>query len=142
MSNSLRLDYIPPGSTAHGIFQARILEWVAIPSPGDPPNLGIEPTSPVSPALTDGFFVTEPPGKPKKAYIYCIHYYSHFTIIRQNKHYVRLKDIMKAKEGHFIMAKRLNSPRKYVTNFMQKRKVKELERKNKTVIICKYKFCT
>ena len=32
----------PPGSTALGILQARILEWVAIPSPGDLPNPGIE----------------------------------------------------------------------------------------------------
>ena len=28
------LDYSPPGSTVHGILQVRILEWVAIPSPG------------------------------------------------------------------------------------------------------------
>ena len=25
------MDYSPPGSSAHGILQARILEWVAIP---------------------------------------------------------------------------------------------------------------
>ena len=25
------VDYSPPGSSAHGILQARILEWVAIP---------------------------------------------------------------------------------------------------------------
>ena len=31
------------------------------PSPGDLPNLGIEPASP---ALAGGFFTTEPPGKP------------------------------------------------------------------------------
>ena len=30
----------------HVISQARILEWVAIPSPGDLPNAGIEPGSP------------------------------------------------------------------------------------------------
>ena len=24
------MDYSPPGSSAHGIFQARVLEWVAI----------------------------------------------------------------------------------------------------------------
>ena len=35
-----------PGSTVHGIFQARILEWVPFPSPGDLPNPGIEPGSP------------------------------------------------------------------------------------------------
>ena len=25
------MDYSPPGSSAHGILQARVLEWVAIP---------------------------------------------------------------------------------------------------------------
>ena len=35
------------------------------PSPGDLPNPGCEPASPVAPALAGGFFTTEPPGKPK-----------------------------------------------------------------------------
>ena len=39
------------------------------PSPGDLPNPGIEPESPVSPALADGFFMTEPLGKPIAEYI-------------------------------------------------------------------------
>ena len=30
----------------HGILQARTLEWVAIPSSGDLPNLGVKPRSP------------------------------------------------------------------------------------------------
>ena len=38
-------DCCPPGSSVHGILQARILEWVAIASPGDLPDPGIEPTS-------------------------------------------------------------------------------------------------
>ena len=29
------MDCNPPGSSVHGILQARILEWVAIPTPGD-----------------------------------------------------------------------------------------------------------
>ena len=37
------LDCSPPGSSVHGILQARILEWVAFPSPGDLPDPGIEP---------------------------------------------------------------------------------------------------
>ena len=41
----------------HGISQARILEWVAFPSPGGLPNPGIKPI-----ALAGGFFATEPPG--------------------------------------------------------------------------------
>ena len=52
----------PLGSSVHGISQARILEQVAFPSPGDLPNPGIEP---VSPALASGFFIIEPPGKPR-----------------------------------------------------------------------------
>ena len=35
--------------------------WVAIPSPGGLPNLGIEPRSPILPV---GSLVSGPPGKP------------------------------------------------------------------------------
>ena len=35
----------PPDFSVHGILQARILEWVAIPFSGDLPDPGIEPTS-------------------------------------------------------------------------------------------------
>ena len=48
------------GSSVHEILQARILEWVAFPPPGDLPDPGIKPASP---ALAGGFFTTEPPGK-------------------------------------------------------------------------------
>ena len=58
------MDCSPPGSSLHGVLQARILEWVAISSPGDLPDPGIKPTSPVTPALANGFFTTELPGKP------------------------------------------------------------------------------
>ena len=40
------MDCSPLGSSVHGIAQARIQEWVAIPSPGDLSNPGIEPMSP------------------------------------------------------------------------------------------------
>ena len=42
-----------PGSSTHAISQARILEWMPFPTPGDLPDPGIEP---MSPALTGGFF--------------------------------------------------------------------------------------
>ena len=48
------MDSSLPGSSVHGILQARILERVAIPSPGDLPNPGVKPASPVSPALQVG----------------------------------------------------------------------------------------
>ena len=40
--------------------------WSALPfpPPGDLLNPGIEPASPASLALADGFFTTQPPGKP------------------------------------------------------------------------------
>ena len=52
------MDRNPPGSSAHGILQARILEWIAMPfpSPGDLPDPGVEPTSLTSPALAGRFF--------------------------------------------------------------------------------------
>ena len=40
---------------------------VPFPSPGDLPNSGVEPLSPVPPALAGGFFTTELPGKPRRA---------------------------------------------------------------------------
>ena len=55
------MDCSLPGASVHGISQARILEWFPFPSPGDLPNLVIEPESP---ALAGGFFTTGPPGKP------------------------------------------------------------------------------
>ena len=54
------MDCSLPGSSIHGISQARIPEWVAISSPRDPPDPGIKPKSP---ALADGFLTTESPGK-------------------------------------------------------------------------------
>ena len=46
----------PPGSCACGIFHARILGWVTMPSSRDLPIPGIEPMTLVSPALADRFF--------------------------------------------------------------------------------------
>ena len=56
------MDCSLPGSSVHGISQARVLEWVAISSSRGSSWPGIEPTSP---ALAGGFFTTEPPGKPQ-----------------------------------------------------------------------------
>ena len=49
------MDCSSPGSSVHGISQAKILEWVPFPLPGDLPDPGIEPVSPVSPALAYGY---------------------------------------------------------------------------------------
>ena len=55
------MDCNPPGFSVHGILQARKLEWVAIPSPGDLPDPGIDPGSP---ALQADSSPSEPPWKP------------------------------------------------------------------------------
>ena len=39
-------DCTPPGSSVHRLSQARILEWVAMPSSRGSSHAGIEPTSP------------------------------------------------------------------------------------------------
>ena len=51
----------PMDYTVHRILQARILEWVAFPSPGDLPNPETEPRSP---ALQADSLLAEPQGKP------------------------------------------------------------------------------
>ena len=62
VSDSLHLmNCSPPASSVHGILQARILEWVAIPFSWDLPNPWIEPESP---ALQADSLRSEPPGKP------------------------------------------------------------------------------
>ena len=55
------MDCSPTGTSVHGILQARILDGLSFPSPGDLPDLGIEPTSP---ALQADALPSEPPGKP------------------------------------------------------------------------------
>ena len=50
-----------PGSSAHGISQQECWSGLPFLSPGVLPDPGIEP---LSPALADGFYTTEPPGKP------------------------------------------------------------------------------
>ena len=48
----------PPGSSAHGILQARVLEWVAMPSSRGSSDPEIEPESLTSPALAGRLFTT------------------------------------------------------------------------------------
>ena len=52
----------PIDSTVHGILQARMLEWVAVPFSRGSSQPGIEPRSP---ALQVDSLPAEPPGKPK-----------------------------------------------------------------------------
>ena len=40
------MDCSAPGSSVNGIVQARILDWLPFPSPGELPDLGIKSRSP------------------------------------------------------------------------------------------------
>ena len=55
------VDCSPPGSSVHGILQARILEWVAISFSRRSSWPGVEPGSSAMQAVSLPF---EPPGKP------------------------------------------------------------------------------
>ena len=59
MSDSLQPHGVyPTRLLCHEILQARILEWVAMPSTRDLPDPGIELESLMSPALAGGFVST------------------------------------------------------------------------------------
>ena len=75
----------PPGSSLHGISQARILEWVVISTPGYLPNPG-------SPALAGGFFTTEPPGKTY-IFIYIYVYILIFVTCYKYRYLAYMRDV-------------------------------------------------
>ena len=84
------MDCSPPGAFAHGISQARILEWVVIPF-----SRGIFLTWPrdwthVS-CIAGGFFITEPPVKPLISY-----YSSPYSLCSSHT------DLLTAPESHHI----------------------------------------
>ena len=60
------MDCSLPGSSVHGILQARVLEWVAISSSKRSSHPGIELAFLVSPASVGSLSTTAPPGKPSK----------------------------------------------------------------------------
>ena len=55
------VDCSPPGSSVHGIFQAKMLKPVSMPSSRDLPDPGIKSKSPT---LQADSLLSEPPGKP------------------------------------------------------------------------------
>ena len=61
------MDCSPPGSSILGISQARILEWVAMPSsrgsfrPRDQTHISF---------IEGGFFTTQSPGKPPYTHVF------------------------------------------------------------------------
>ena len=52
------MDCSPPGFSVYGVLQARILEWIAMPSSRDLSDSGIKPRPRMSPELAGRFFTT------------------------------------------------------------------------------------
>ena len=65
----------PPGSSVHGILQARILEWVAISFSRGSSQPRVRHTSLAFPALAGRFFTTVSPRKPQIYTYVCIYTY-------------------------------------------------------------------
>ena len=87
----------PMDYTVHGILQARILDWVAIPFPEDLPSSGIRPRSP---ALQVGSVPAEPPGKSVSWGRECNFYFKSSGKLQMRcshlhnvKHFIHLKDL-------------------------------------------------
>ena len=59
------MDYSLPGFSVHGILQARILEWVAMPSSRGSPDLRIKPAAPVPLTLQADSLPLSHLGNPK-----------------------------------------------------------------------------
>ena len=63
-------DSVTPWTVAHqaplsmGFSRQEHWSGLPFPPPGDLPDPGIQPTSPVSPALADGFFMLSHMGSP------------------------------------------------------------------------------
>ena len=64
------IDCSPPGSSVHGILQARILEWVAISSSRGSSWPGDQTCVSCTPASAGSFFTTEPPARFPIAILY------------------------------------------------------------------------
>ena len=74
--------YDPVDYTAHGILQARILEWVASPFSRGSPKPGIEPRSP---ALQADSLPAKPPGKPKNTGMGSLSFLQRIFLTQGNK---------------------------------------------------------
>ena len=68
------MDWSPKGSSVLEIFQAKVLEWLLFPSPGDLPDPGNKLLSLASPVLAGRFFTTAlPPWGHKKSQTQQLH---------------------------------------------------------------------
>ena len=64
------MDYSPSGSSIHGTLQAGILSGLPCPPPGDLPEPGIEPVSPLAPVWQVDSLLAEPSVSPLSLLIF------------------------------------------------------------------------
>ena len=93
-------DCSPPGSSVHGIHQARMWEWAALLSSRYLLNPGIKPVSLTSPVLAGSFFIT------RATWEACNNYMAMFTIfywsvinLHNTLRYAGFPDISVSKES-------------------------------------------
>ena len=82
------VDCSPPGSSVHGVLQARILWWVALPRGSSQPR-DQTPIFYVS-CFAGRFFTTEPPGKPVVSLYYILKYNSPSFSISVSLEYTKI----------------------------------------------------
>ena len=79
VSDTLQIptDYSLLGSSVHGILQARILEWVAMPSSRGSSQPRVQTSNSCVSCTAGRFFTTEPPRKPQSSLTaplkYCVY---------------------------------------------------------------------
>ena len=103
-----------PRWTIHGVLQATILEWVAIPFSRDLPNPGIKPRHPASQADS---LPSEPPGKLVKTH------HTGMSYIKV-KEYGQILSLMKLK--FLVLGQTLKFPKIIVTLKKKRQKLPEL----------------
>ena len=102
------MGYNLPGSSVHRIFQARILDGLPFPPPGDLSNSGIEPVSLAAPTLAGRFFATEPSRKPPGLISY-INYSGIPTSTRAHKPHSYMSQHVRSDSHRFQLSLNLTS---------------------------------
>ena len=94
--------YSTPGSSVHGIFQARILDWVSFPSPGVLPTQGSNPCLLHLLHWETDSLPLSPPGKAKGLLLVLIiapeSHALHYVWIVQNRGVVKIQKASKVLE--------------------------------------------
>ena len=84
------MDCRPPGSSVHGILQARTLEWAAISSSRGSSDPGIKPVSASISCIAGNSLPTEPPQSPHIceffSFLLIVNFYFHTTVIGEKRH--------------------------------------------------------